>query len=564
MFCNNHSGIRKDQVTSKPLFQYLTDFFKNPARPATDDIGAYRDYVQQHGPSVDVVDGGKCNEKAGALRREGNRLYLKKRFKPALEKYNESICWALGDSEDLALGYANRSAIYYEQGEYELCLANIALARKHRYPELLQPKLQTREQNCKQKIATGHSRCNYHFSALDFKAKVNDKIPAVAKDIIMKQMPECGRGLVANRAFKVGEVILHEQPIMAAIDTQVKYLNCDFCSNENFHSLIPCPKCPSVMFCNEECLENGQKYIHRFECGISEKLHHIRSDDYLGIRMFFYGLSLFDGNVGKMIKFCKSRPKTEVNPLKLDFKNHDRLKEFELFHRVENNNEGYCDEEMYETAFRFLTAIYYKIYMTQPQIKSIFVQRRYKNFMLSSLLDYMRTAHFMAIGPGDKYTEQLFSFASLCNHSCDPNTLSLYWSGQLKFVVLRPISKNEEILISYGPLYCEHTAADRHYLTTRMFFECICDACDPISNAFTFKCMVTELLYPALADMHMCPNPAIMLLTDKLRKLRNDIEVYSFVHPRDDFYAVLDDYRQCLTWAFVAEIDSSLRAKHVR
>ncbi|XP_058463040.1 SET and MYND domain-containing protein 4-like [Malaya genurostris] len=546
-----------DLAATNPMYWYLHEFFANPAHPKSNDVSVYRNYVQQLGPSINISNKVKCNFHASVTRQVGNRLFQEKRFRAALEKYNESICWAKADSEELALGYANRSAIYYEQKEYEIALFNITLARKHRYPAKLLPKLLTREFNCKKNIAND-CRDNSTYPELDFTIKTNNKRPSVAQDIQIKQIPKYGRGMVANRAFQVGEVILCEQPIMSSIDTQVKFLNCDFCSSTHFHSLIPCPNCGSVMFCNEECLEKGLKFIHRFECGIAEKLHHIRTDHYLGIRMFFYGLSLFEDNIEEMMKFCKSHPKSsETNPFKIDFTTADRLKQFELFHKVQDKNRYELNDEI---VFRFLAALYYEVYLTHPTVKSIFAKQCHKNFMLHSFLDYIRTAAFMKIGPGQHYTEQLFLFAALCNHSCDPNTLSLHTENQLKFIVLRPIAENDEILISYGPLCWDHSADKRHSILRNMYFKCRCDVCVPTDGKFAFNIIKSVLEHPTLPSIDIFLFAPYVTLKEKLHGLQRYIEYFaSIAHPNDELYEAIDAYGYNLRLAFKEDLGTKLR-----
>jgi SET domain len=82
----------------------------------------------------------------------------------------------------------------------------------------------------------------------------------------------------------------------------------------------------------------------------------------------------------------------------------------------------------------------------------------------------------------------VFTTLSRLNNSCTPNAAAT-WNDVTQCMslhALRPISKNEELTISYGqPLFA--TRAERHsYLKRTRGFDCICAACrtiDPSSDA---------------------------------------------------------------------------------
>lgn len=71
-------------------------------------VKQYRDFVLKNIGLFDVPERGKCNRMAAQLRQVGNRLYLQEKYNDALEKFNESICFAENDSDQLGMGYANR------------------------------------------------------------------------------------------------------------------------------------------------------------------------------------------------------------------------------------------------------------------------------------------------------------------------------------------------------------------------------------------------------------------------------------------------------------------------
>ncbi|XP_062556491.1 uncharacterized protein LOC134221303 [Armigeres subalbatus] len=553
-------GLDEHDVTRREN-RYAMEFFSRAPHMKGSDVITYRNYVLKKGPFIDDIvapDQPKNNQKAAAIRQEGSRFYRAKDFPTALEKYNESICWA--EYEHLGIGYANRSAVYYEMGEYELCMLNIDLARKHNYPQTMLPKLQEREQNCKRNIFRLKSKLMEPYYKLTMEVSANPKRPFMADGIVQEHIAGYGRSMVAKRKFNIGDVILQEKAWLSAIHPDMKYKNCSHCSSENFHSLIPCPKCVSVMYCSKECMKKGWKFSHRFECGMTEKLHHVFDDScrmIMAPKAFFYGLTLFQDNLKSMMSFSKTnRNSTNDDPFTLDYSSYDPLEEFKIFHKKKIPTDKFEHEDM----CRFYAALYYSIYIKHPLVRSIFVTKEQKNFMLNSFLKYMRIIDFKVIGYR-MFTTQLYSIASVCNHSCDPNTIAVTHFGQLKFIVTRPIAVDEQILISYGPLLRKHLKSERKYELECYHIDCLCDSCNDVKWR---SMQVAAMKLPAL------PQRSLMILKkrvedpnidDQLKTnlLKDFVAQYAYAYPRDDYVQALDVYRDFLVKAFVAEVKNHSR-----
>lgn len=74
-------------------------------------------------------------------------------FKKALDTealilYTKSIAFAVEGSEELALAYANRSAVMFRMGKYTPCLLDINRALREKYPDNLRKKLRDRKKQC--------------------------------------------------------------------------------------------------------------------------------------------------------------------------------------------------------------------------------------------------------------------------------------------------------------------------------------------------------------------------------------------------------------------------------
>lgn len=453
------------------LFQLMDDLEEgqkiNPA------LTAFQDFVQAQKDLLDVPEPGKSDEKAAQLRQEGNRLYKGKRYEKALGLYNESICYAEAGSEQLGLSYANRSAVYYEQGEYEFALLNIRLAKGHNYPEKMMEKLELRERNCWQKIDEGLAKDNRPCPRMGINVEVNPKVPFLAKGLAMKQYPGCGRGMVAERDFKAGDVILDEKSILGVVNFPYKYFYCSHCGIPNQHSLIPCPNCVSYMYCSEECRTEDKRQAHRFECGIGAQLENINlTCSNLASKLFFYGLTLFNDDLDEMMKYCEKNVSIGADPFTLDHTKYDPLEEFKLFHKAK-----IWLNESFDFPSKLNAAASYEVLMKQPLIKSLITTESQKRFFLNILHHYQRVATYFSYERKVNGTEYvvggMVSYGKLINHSCDPNAMTLFDAGRVKCFLIRPVRKGEQITSSLGPAWFVFANPQAKDLS----FKCRCKVC---------------------------------------------------------------------------------------
>lgn len=77
-------------------------------------------------------------------------------------------------------------------------------------------------------------------------------------------------GLFAKEDIKPGETVLFEFSLLAA-NNRLKESLCDACSAElppltAESTVVGCPECDDIMFCNEECLERAQEEYHPAVC----------------------------------------------------------------------------------------------------------------------------------------------------------------------------------------------------------------------------------------------------------------------------------------------------------
>lgn len=150
---------------------------------------------------VSLELGDEKNERtASHFRQMGNRFYNQKMFFEALECYNKSLCSAPKSSSEIPLAYGNRSAVYLEVEEYQLCLENIQLSRDSGYPAEKMQTLNDRKEKCETLMAQDPADPNndpWTFFKLSHPA--NEKIPFIVDGLELQENKCFGRHIVTNR-----------------------------------------------------------------------------------------------------------------------------------------------------------------------------------------------------------------------------------------------------------------------------------------------------------------------------------------------------------------------------
>lgn len=187
----------------------------------------------------------KKNEQiANKFRLIGNESYKSLRFSRALFYYNKSLCHAIPTSEEFALNFANRSAVYFEIEEYEACIENIQLAIDFGYPKDKVNKLLERHDKCIELIECCEKELNqspWNFFKLSHEA--NKKIPYIVDCVEMKKSKKYGRHLITNKRLKAGDIIAIEKPFYKFIMNSSRFTHCANCLKSEKLNLFPCMEC---------------------------------------------------------------------------------------------------------------------------------------------------------------------------------------------------------------------------------------------------------------------------------------------------------------------------------
>lgn len=188
-----------------------------------------------------LIPGGKSEKLASDYRAKGNEKFRSRKFFSALWFYNQSLCYATPDSDSLGLAFANRSAVYAEIDEFEMCIQNIQWARIFNYPKSKLEKLKRREDVCsklsREKSAGNKSLQLSHEASLEF--------PFAVAALRVKSDSEFGRHVVTERKLNAGDVIVIEEPFVALLTSHSSYKRCTNCLGQFSLNLLPCPTCTS-------------------------------------------------------------------------------------------------------------------------------------------------------------------------------------------------------------------------------------------------------------------------------------------------------------------------------
>lgn len=250
----------------------------------------------------------KNSKDSTRLREEGNRIFVNGTDYKAVEKYTESIAYAIESSEELALAYANRSAAVFRMEKYEESIRDIDRALSLKYPDKLKTKLYERKGLCLMALSRPDAESCFQ-EALNWLDKMslseekikklriqlknfisapctmvevppepidyplpeinspNPEVPCASDAVAIKYTEDLGRHLVATRKICPGETLAVEKPFALFLTPPNFYTHCSNCLQVAW-SMIPCKYCVSAMYCSENCRKAAWDEYHEIECGV--------------------------------------------------------------------------------------------------------------------------------------------------------------------------------------------------------------------------------------------------------------------------------------------------------
>ncbi|XP_043261262.1 SET and MYND domain-containing protein 4-like [Colletes gigas] len=476
------------------------------------------------------------------LREQGNKVFVSIPLTSdscleALKLYTKSIAYAPYPSEQLALAYANRSAVLLVVHKYKECIQDIDRALALTYPNNLKAKLYIRKVECLKVLQHPNTEntikeaqqwlekmslndinckklndklicikkmpklCNSKIES-DKKHKSespfpeiktrNTEIPCASDALTLKYNEQYGRHVVANRKINPGEVIAIEKPYSLIISPDNIHTHCSNCLEISWAN-IPCNYCTYSMYCSEECKASEWKKYHDLECSVFPSIW----------KMSFNKLDLFS------VRFTIQNVRESINIQELK----DEIKEIDSCD--DPRTKGFSENGIFESSkYRSLLSL-----VTNTEKRSVQDLFR-KSLDACFILYFLATCSNMFGGPLRKDLSALIEnpdvtfigslilrhqqiipsnmhsfsemrgldsaerglaalpFFSLINHSCEPNILRHSRSKHAIMFAVYPIEKGEQIYDNYSYHFAIDPKATRQKeLLRQYYFNCDCVPC---------------------------------------------------------------------------------------
>ncbi|XP_063922985.1 SET and MYND domain-containing protein 4-like [Zophobas morio] len=397
-----------------------------------EEVAHIKSKIQQIKPHVT-----KCDIRASALRKLGNVQFQNKNDKDALKLYTQSLSFAKSD-EEVSFAYGNRSAALFYMGFYEECLEDIDRAFKHGYSESRSAKLFKRKEDATKAYSSRKKVVKVKTYEIP-QSEMNPSIQSARNCIEIQTNEKYGRHIVASRDIAIGEVLAVDKPYAVALHTDIssdRFLFCHECL-KHCYNVIPCLNCNEALYCTEACKAKAFQNYHKYECLILPYVGQL-----LGIKFDFWLFSL------KITLLVMTEEKNDETMYR-----SDRYKEIS---ELEDHSNADSLEKTYVSAL--LSANIFVLIKEKIKIFKEFVvfEEKFKELFFSHQQMFkVNAVTIISSHENDKFYTSvtglaIYSFYSLFNHSCYPNT---FWNTYESTMVVRaslPIKKGEQCFISYG------------------------------------------------------------------------------------------------------------------
>lgn len=266
---------------------------------------------------IETTDGfndHKNAESSVKAREAGNTLYAQKNhnheiMETNLNFYSMSICYAPAASEEMALGYANRSALLLHLKRYHGSIADIHRALSITNSPSLKVKLLCRKVDCLIALGLPEDTAMFEkavefFNKIDEKDETKKKLQNLlartkneldSKQLIVKSntsglvnqkkeekinyynsisiasSKKYGRHLIATQHIQPGEIVYVEKPYVVCPGSEKLYINCSHCLAIAWNG-IPCKHCNWCIFCSSKCRKEAWSKYHFIECSVVTRM----------------------------------------------------------------------------------------------------------------------------------------------------------------------------------------------------------------------------------------------------------------------------------------------------
>lgn len=420
------------------------------AKPFPDQISFLTENIFKNQDAGLALFEGKNEKLAKEHREKGNTAFVKDNFVGALNQYNKSI--ALGiTSENLSLCYGNRSAVYFEIGQFHKCLENINMAKALQFPENLMAKLDKRAADAKRGLLLSETE-NMKFRCFDKLTKPASKDQPFLIDCLegsdLNSLKK--RAIRTKSALVAGDIISKEvRPFSKLLRPKLIFTHCSFCLTTNASmSMIPCKLCSTAMFCNDKCYESANDLFHQHECTIIGAISGMLTESmWLGVRTILTAISKC-GSVKNFEEFLSAVFEKEENILGQIFERSENkktanLSDLDRFKAIMNLpvNEAFSLEDCAGTAYA-LKLLKENTNLIDDKNVAFMATAIYKSMKIARDNALLLEQTYSMKGLSNRitfYGRALYPFACNLNLSCAPNILLLNHHQSMLGVVMHPI-----------------------------------------------------------------------------------------------------------------------------
>ncbi|XP_075445418.1 protein-lysine N-methyltransferase SMYD4 isoform X2 [Ascaphus truei] len=476
-------------------------------------------------------------KEAGAVlfyKEEGNKRFGRKQYIAAAVLYSKAISHADHGTEEIAICFANRSAVLFYLGHYSVCLEDIKRAEEHGYPERLRNKILQRQAECLQKlkqprtptandarmegIALLQSQPSKDASSdklQELKLDRNPQLTNASSSLSLQFSTSQGRHLVAAEDIGQGEVLVWEEAFASVIiperkswraenkwDTRIT--NCDlYCHHclERVVASLSCQHCSYAKYCSHKCMDKAWESYHHAECSLGGLLLALGVFCHTALRtVLVAGCGLVSDIVQESYstdakveapshcikgahdgKYCSSYravfhllPHTEKHKderkFLCGFTTAALCKMLCIDMSGEAGKASSLSEKLPTEDANTKQACALQLPFLGPAILRHMLQL-YCNAQALSVLQYEGPdSSLVESSRQSRLATAVFPVLSLLNHSCEPNT-SVSFRGRCATVrASRPIKRGEDVSHCYGPHRLRLDVGERQRLLKAQYF----------------------------------------------------------------------------------------------
>ncbi|XP_077336697.1 protein-lysine N-methyltransferase SMYD4 [Lithobates pipiens] len=480
---------------------------------------------------------GKEPRAALFYKEEGNKRFGRKQYTAAAVLYSKAISHGSPGTEEIAVCFANRSAVLFYLCHYAECLEDIDRAQEHGYPERLKSKILQRQAECLRKLKQSgfssiHLPSTESINLTDptrepaadalcdrlqeLKLDRNPKLTNASSSLTMHFSDSKGRHLVASQDIACGELLIQEEayvsviipdgkPIGGKSTWDISITNCDlYCHHclQRGLTFLPCHQCSSARYCSPKCRDVAWKRYHYVECSLGSCLLALGVFCHTALRTVLLAGLRQVSEVFHQALNVKTKPQDIVSgtaynePFCSDYKS---LFTLQAHPELQNEEQKFLCGLTSAALCKKLCLDILKAGKEESSLNAETPEKEKSdmNVIGSAILFHMLQLHCNAqavtvlqqeydessasLVQSNKFSRlatAVFPVLSLLNHSCEPNT-SVSFQGRCAMVrACRTIRKGEEVVHCYGPHKLRMGFEERQkLLRDQYFFVCQCKAC---------------------------------------------------------------------------------------